>query len=658
MLKKSLMTMIALSMSAELYAGINFDNPGANNFKEEISNVEVPVPAAPGLVTPSNTKEWTIMVYFNGKNNLEGNALTDMNEMEMIGSSDRVNVVVELGRMDGYDQSDGDWKTARRYLVKRDNDIYRVTSPVVKDLGKVDMGDYKHLADFGKWAKTNYPAKKYMLIVWNHGSGWVKSIGRADKGISYDYETGNHISTPQLGMALKAIGKVDIYASDACLMQMAEVGYEIKDYADYIVGSEETESSDGYTYNTLLGPLVAKPGMGAEELGKLAVDSYSDHYQSQGVDSTHSLVKASALDGLIPLVNDFVATVMASKDSVKTAINQAQSYIYHDNKDMSHFLTLYMAFTKNAAIKAKAQSLQNYLLNKLVIHNRVTGSYGASKGLAIYMPGSPNLDYRDLAWAKASQWDEFINWYTMQTLAESVSYADTPATPVEWVNISGGKFTMGRHGFENAKPIHEVAVKTFDMSKTAVTVEQYAECVIKGQCAYPVFSGPDCNWGTEGREHHPINCVSWDQADQYAKFKGGRLPSESEWEYAATSGGRNQKYPWGNDEPTCDRAVMYGNGGFGCGTNTTWPVCSKPAGNTAQGLCDMSGNVLQWVQDRYQNSYTGAPIDGGAFEGPGTLRVMRGGSFYDSVPKFLQAEYRGDGNPSGSNGDFGFRIAR
>ena len=159
--------------------------------------------------------------------------------------------------------------------------------------------------------------------------------------------------------------------------------------------------------------------------------------------------------------------------------------------------------------------------------------------------------------------------------------AGAAAKPVEWITINGGKFTMGtdsgEQGFEDAKPIREVAIKTFDMSKTAVTVEQYAECVFKGHCTEPK-TGDYCNWGVAGRKLHPVNCVSWDQAYEYARFKGGRLPSESEWEYAATSGGKNQKYPWGNEEPTCDKAVMFGNGGYGCGkTARCRSVQSLPA---------------------------------------------------------------------------------
>lgn len=231
--------------------------------------------------------------------------------------------------------------------------------------------------------------------------------------------------------------------------------------------------------------------------------------------------------------------------------------------------------------------------------------------------------------------------------------AGKPSKPVEFVTLQGGKFTMGTdNGDSAAKPIHEVAIATFDMSDTLVTVEQYAECVTKGACKTP-DTGGSCNWGQTGRQRHPINCVSWQDASDFAKFKGARLPSESEWEYAATSGGQNQKYPWGNEAPTCDKAVM-----GGCNNAGTMPVCSKSAGNTKQGLCDMAGNVWQWVQDKYQDSYDKAPQDGGAFEATGSYRVLCGGSFSNTFAGNLRADCRRSVGPGSRFGHIGFRLAR
>ncbi|MDD2805766.1 MAG: clostripain-related cysteine peptidase [Elusimicrobiales bacterium] len=422
MFKKAAAAFAIIAVASNLVsAEISFDTLNKTSLQQEISALDINVPsvvvAEDTGVTTRVDKEWTIMVFLNSKNNLEKYGLLDVNEMEKIGSSDKVNIVVEMGRINGYATNDGDWKTTRRFLIKKDNDFTKITSPVLADLGKTDMGDYKSLITFVKWAKMTYPAKKYALIVWNHGSGWDKSRGaNVTKGISYDDETGNHITTPQLGLALKEVGGVDVYGSDACLMQMPEVTYEIKNYTKYIVGSEETEPGDGYTYDLFVGPVVAKPTMSAYELGKVAVDGYSDHYQQISQGSTQSLLDTSALDKFVTLTNDFVAATIAAgeKALVKTAASGAQSYAVYDNKDMGHFFDRYAATTANADVKAKALGLKAYIDGKLIVHNRVNEEFanGNSHGIAAYMPGySFNSDYNALAWAGVSQWDELIKWY-------------------------------------------------------------------------------------------------------------------------------------------------------------------------------------------------------------------------------------------------------
>jgi iron(II)-dependent oxidoreductase len=214
-------------------------------------------------------------------------------------------------------------------------------------------------------------------------------------------------------------------------------------------------------------------------------------------------------------------------------------------------------------------------------------------------------------------------------------------------------------GDSDERPVHSVTVPTFEMSKTAVTVGQYKACVDAGTCTAP-NTGTYCNWDKPDRGSHPINCVDWDQAQAFASWAGARLPSEAEWEYAARSGGRDWKYPWGDVAATCERAVMDESGkGEGCGRGSTWPVCSKPKGNTTQGLCDMAGNVWEWVQDWYHDSYDGAPTDGSAWESPtGSSRVNRGGS-WRSYARGVRAAYRVSDDPRYRyDGRLGFRLAR
>lgn len=406
------MMRVLLSLSlffsaAYSWAGINFDGNSSVNIKKMIANVEVPCVKADSKV---NVKEWTVMVYVNAKNNLDRYGLKDLNEMEMVGSSDKVNIIAELGRTKHYSD---DWTGCKRYYIKKDNNKNKITSPELDYMPECDMGDWKHLVDFAKWAMAKYPAKKYVLVVWNHGSGWNKdSMFEHVRGISYDDETNNHITTPQLGMALKEIGKVNIFAMDACLMHMIEVDYEIKDYADYIVASEETEPGDGYTYDTWLGPLVKKPAMDARNLSKVMVDSYADHYQQIGQRSTQSALETKRLVELKGLIDEFVDEIIKANDKevAKNAKRNAQDFYYSSNKDLYHYMKLVSENTKVDSVKEKAEAVMK-LLDEMIVHNRTVGSsYKNAYGVAIYIPYSSSYSYKQLKWGSESKWDNFINW--------------------------------------------------------------------------------------------------------------------------------------------------------------------------------------------------------------------------------------------------------
>jgi len=227
---------------------------------------------------------------------------------------------------------------------------------------------------------------------------------------------------------------------------------------------------------------------------------------------------------------------------------------------------------------------------------------------------------------------------------------------IDWVSIPGGSFIMGSDsGNPDEKPRHGVVVRTFQMARTPVTWGQYKKCMRAGACSPP---DPASYCNSHGNEH-PVVCVDWEQARRFARWSGGRLPSEAEWEYAARSAGRERRYPWGDEEATCHRTVFIPAGEeYGCGKKSTWPVCSKPAGNTAQGLCDMAGEVWEWTQDWYRASYAGARGDGG-FQGfpQSPNKVIRGGSWY-SVAWYVRASNRGRVKPNFRHFYLGLRPVR
>lgn len=254
---------------------------------------------------------------------------------------------------------------------------------------------------------------------------------------------------------------------------------------------------------------------------------------------------------------------------------------------------------------------------------------------------------------------------------------------LDWVSIRSGSFAMGceyASEYSSTLPVHDVNIKGFEILKSEVTVQQYSACVDAGECSEPYGANdPVFNWGLDGpkddRLSHPINGVSWESANVFCEWVLGRLPSEAEWEYAAGSEGRkfyvqDDTYPWGHplrQKPSCDYVVM-DDGGPGCGSGHTLEVCSRVAGNTFQDLCDMAGNLSEWVADNWHSNYTGAPDDGSSWIEDDYLNssrvVIRGGSLFvkeevmvdDDFSIFLSCGR----SPSDKNekGSIGFRCVR
>mgnify|MGYP005844632863 CR=1 FL=1 len=241
-------------------------------------------------------------------------------------------------------------------------------------------------------------------------------------------------------------------------------------------------------------------------------------------------------------------------------------------------------------------------------------------------------------------------------------FQDCPECP-EMVVIPAGSFMMGSPSSEPQRdsdegPQHRVTIAVFAMAKTEVTFTQWDACVSDGGCSHR----PDDRWG---RGDQPVMRVSWNDAQEYVRWlsrKTGeeyKLPSESEWEYAARAG-TTTRFHTGNCITT-DQANFDGDRpASGCpkgrDRSRTVPVVSFPA--NAFGLHDMHGNVREWVQDCWNDSYRGAPSDGSAWmRGNCGRAVLRGGSWF-YFGRGLRSAAR-NGGPRGTRFyGVGFRPAR
>ena len=193
--------------------------------------------------------------------------------------------------------------------------------------------------------------------------------------------------------------------------------------------------------------------------------------------------------------------------------------------------------------------------------------------------------------------------------------SESGCPPIEWIPIQGGTFSMGSTADINSRPPHLVTLPSFEMMRTEVTVGMYRRCVNEGACS-PPNTGNFFNWSApiNSKEDHPINGVSWYQMNDFARWVGGHLPTEAQWEYVARGGYRDVLYPWGSTRPSnCNYADFYLSVYPYCDEEGTSPVCSFPLGDSLDGVCDLAGNVWEWIQDEYHGSYTGAPVDGSAW---------------------------------------------
>ena len=239
---------------------------------------------------------------------------------------------------------------------------------------------------------------------------------------------------------------------------------------------------------------------------------------------------------------------------------------------------------------------------------------------------------------------------------EARARAEAGVLAGEMVAIPGGSFRMGDlsgDGYEEESPVHVVTITPFEMGKYEMTFSQWDACVADGEC-------PRASDAGLGRGNRPVINVSWDDVQGFIVWLNARtgvdyrLPTESEWEYAARAGSESE-YSWG-DFIESNRANCYGYDECGDRWENTAPVGSFLS--NAWGLHDMHGNVWEWVEDCENDSYVGAPGDGSAWRsGDCSQRVVRGGS-WDSYTKYLRSanRYRNTGSNRGNY--LGFRLAR
>lgn len=361
---------------------------------------------------------WTVMVFINGDNNLEDAGIEDINEMEAIGSTEDVNVLVQFDRAEGYTDADGDWTGARRYRIEK-GDTNGVDSPVLQDLGEVDSGAYETVVDFVAWSAENYPAQRYAIVFWNHGWSWYigPNANRITKGVSDDEESGNSISIAEgdLSQALSEMNdilghRLEIVGMDACIMQGWEMAHEAAPYANYYVASQDYEGWDGWEYTGFLSELVANPDMQGDELG----ESIARTFIETG-DLSQSVIDLSLLSALEFHLDSLAQALIDGGDFSAYHQSASRSYSYDGDWGVDHDLVGLLSGLKDRSEDPRVRNSANRaleLLNSVIVSNYASDFISGANGLSIYSPTEDSWgfeqSYLSASWADETLWDDML----------------------------------------------------------------------------------------------------------------------------------------------------------------------------------------------------------------------------------------------------------
>ena len=361
---------------------------------------------------------WTYMVYMGADNDLCDYGFADLNEMEMVGSSANVNIVLQTelsyalswsGHMDFWQNHLEYMGHTIRMLVQNDTNEDDLDLSSATSIGlNLNSASPDKLSDFITWAKENYPADKYALVIWDHGAGWkaARLAAAPSRGAVVDTTNNSMMTLPELAQAVSDSGvKFDLINFDACFMGMYEVAYEFRGLTDYMVFSEESEPGVGDPYDTILAALNADPTMSGSALAKTIVDKYYEFYSfSLSEDNaaiTKSAIDMSKIDSLHQSLTALADGIIEEYDNVSTAISEAQAgtqaYVLPANHDLFDFANYLDQALESGNAKTAAATVAS-VLDEAIIANQYHGDRVAgSNGLAIYVPTEDQLADGDLS---------------------------------------------------------------------------------------------------------------------------------------------------------------------------------------------------------------------------------------------------------------------
>ncbi|MBN1418994.1 MAG: hypothetical protein JXP34_09475 [Planctomycetes bacterium] len=395
-----------------------------------------------GAVRSDANRVWTLAVYLAADNDLESEALDDLNEMEEVLPEQGLEIIVLLDRAKEHDAADGDWTDARVFRVRRGDDPWTIESEILSKPGELDLGDPKTLEGFLACAFRTFPAKRHALAIGGYGRGWQGHAADIDAPGARDgfdeLTLGELRAAIDGGAGAAGIPKLDLVVLDMSLMAQIEVAAEIQPLADALVASEALLPPGGLPYAAVL-PALAKDAPGGAAAAAI-VEACGRSFDEAG--ERFSMLSAVDLAKLPDLISAFDALVRKLEDAAPAiwpllcrAIFYAESYGERDDLDPNHDKTSsadLIDMVRRMALNADAFPAEE---EALAVDEAADGCLlarhrgwirAASADIAIHAPLRKKMllpAYERTAFARTTRWLPFLrNLHELQARG-----AGTPA---------------------------------------------------------------------------------------------------------------------------------------------------------------------------------------------------------------------------------------
>jgi LysM repeat protein len=394
--------------------------------------------------------DWTVLIFMAADNNLESFALKDIAELERIGSTDNVNVIVQLDRAEDYVVTVDDWQDTRRFLIQAgsDDDVETIESLELENIGETNTGDPATLADFAIWGIENYPAERYALIVWDHGGAWL--------GIATDDSAdGDSLKLPEIEHALQTVidtGKIeqfDLIGFDACLMGSLELYRTIAPYGRYAIASPALVPIQGWDYQGMLAELTANPAMDGEAFGRAIVDTFHTFYENLAKIRFYSmgLIDLSQTESVDIALRQFSELVNNNPEAAIETIHAARygSPLFGGEfpatsdlwsaLDLLRFMESVVETTTVPELSTAAEAVID-AENRMILHYKASAILDDSSGISIYFPRSLRVYRSDPGYTRYIEeappsmafWTTFLN-----TIYEMFLEQGLPDIEIDWL---------------------------------------------------------------------------------------------------------------------------------------------------------------------------------------------------------------------------------